>query len=281
MEVFPLPSINDTTYPRFRSTISNEELYKLYTPTFEEIEFANKRTKKEFPKLCFLVMLKSFQRLGYFVYIKDIPEVIVEHISKFLKIYYTKDNLENYDRSGSRRRHLTVIRSYLNIICDSKKIRRIVVKTAFEASKTKDHDADIINVVIEELIRKGCELPSFTTLVKASRKIRYRVYNSFYKYIYENIDEETMSKIDVLFEVNENTNFSKWFKLKSDVGKPTVNNLKEVIAYFEKIKNININPSILTKIPDSKFKHFVEEANTLDSTKMKELKPFKRYALAI
>jgi hypothetical protein len=55
-------------YPRFRSIISNEELYKLYTPTSDEIELANKNTKKNFPKLCFLAMFKSFQRLGYFIY---------------------------------------------------------------------------------------------------------------------------------------------------------------------------------------------------------------------
>jgi hypothetical protein len=51
MEGFFLPSICDTAYPRFRSTISNEELYKLYTPTSEEIDFANKHTKRDFPKL--------------------------------------------------------------------------------------------------------------------------------------------------------------------------------------------------------------------------------------
>jgi TnpA family transposase len=261
--------------------ISQDELYNLYTPTQTEIELANKATKNDIPKLCFLIMLKVFQRLGYFIYTKNVPEVITEHISKVLKIYYQKEDLINYNKSGTRRRHLNIIRNHLKVVYDNKKIRHLIVKTAFEASKTKDYDADIINVVIEELVRQRCELPAFSTLVRITRKIRYRIYSSFYKYVFENLDKKTIVAIDMLFKIDENTGFTEWNGLKSDIGRPTITNLKNIIEYFNKISNIGIEAAILKTIPDSKLKHFVEEAKTLDAAKMKELEPYKRYTIAV
>jgi TnpA family transposase len=274
-----VPAIYDTAYPRFKSNVSDEELYKIYTPTEDEIKIAKQNTQRDFPKLCFLVLLKSFQRLGYFVQIKDIPKIILEHISKSIKVDYNEKELKSYDTSGSKIRHINTIRKYLKITSDRKKIRHLIVKSAFEAAKTKDNDADIINVIIEELVQQKCELPAFSTLVRVSRKVRHNVYNSFYKYIYENLDKETLLKIDSLFKVDKDTGFSQWIALKSDVGKPSVNNLREILDYFERIKNININPAILTKIPDSKLKHFVDEAKTLDSSDMKKVELYKRYSI--
>ena len=274
-------TIKETVYPRFRNVISDEELYKLYTPSSEEISLAMQNTKKEIPKLCFLVMLKTFQRLGYFIFVKEVPEVILKHISKHLKISFKDDDIAKYDKSGTRKRHLLVIRDKFNVVYDSKKIRKLVVKTAFAASKTKDHDADIINVVIEELVRQSYELPGFSTLVRATRKVRARLYNSYYKLICYSLDEKTKLKIDSLFEVDKDTTSSKWIELKLDTGKPTVSNLKDMIQRFEQVQRMNIKLSVLKDLPDSKLKHFVDEAKSLDSWKMKELKTFKRYTLAV
>lgn len=75
-----LPSINETAYPRLKNVINKNELANIYTPTEAEIDFANKSARKDMPKLCLLVMLKTFQRLGYFIQIKDVPLQIIEHI---------------------------------------------------------------------------------------------------------------------------------------------------------------------------------------------------------
>ena len=39
-----MPSIQETAYPRFKSTLSPKELTAIYTPTLEELDFAEQVT---------------------------------------------------------------------------------------------------------------------------------------------------------------------------------------------------------------------------------------------
>jgi hypothetical protein len=62
-----MPSIQDTAYPRLRSQVSQRELAEIYTPTADELTLARRGAKGAVAQLGFLVLLKTFQRLGYFV----------------------------------------------------------------------------------------------------------------------------------------------------------------------------------------------------------------------
>ena len=81
-----MPAVHETAYPRLKTTISKKDLEDVYTPT--EIEMNLTRSvAKGFPSmLCLLSMLKTFQRLGYFIWIKDVPESILNHIWQFLEM---------------------------------------------------------------------------------------------------------------------------------------------------------------------------------------------------
>src|SRR3546814_1042683 len=83
--------------------------------------------------------------------------------------------LKAYDASGSRSRHLQKIRDFIGV-------RRFVDtdwswldQVAREAASTKQELEDIINVLIEELVRQKFELPGFTQLVRAARAARNAV----------------------------------------------------------------------------------------------------------
>lgn len=109
-----LPSINETAYPRLKNVINKNELANIYTPTEAEIDFANKSARKDMPKLCLLVMLKTFQRLGYFIQIKDVPLQIIEHIMNSANITIYNIQIDNYDGSNTKSNHIVAIRNYLN-----------------------------------------------------------------------------------------------------------------------------------------------------------------------
>ena len=68
-----MPTLADTAYPRLRASPDEAELTDAFTPAPDELAFAIKRTRQPWPRLALLVMLKTFQRLGHFVQLDDVP----------------------------------------------------------------------------------------------------------------------------------------------------------------------------------------------------------------
>ena len=60
-------SPTDTAYRLLPTSPSARELMDAYTPGFFELKFAEERTRQAAPRVGLLVLLKTFQQLGYFV----------------------------------------------------------------------------------------------------------------------------------------------------------------------------------------------------------------------
>jgi hypothetical protein len=73
-------SVDRTAYPGFGRVVSARELAEAFTPTEAEIEWARGRTQDEHHLLALVVWLKSYQRLGYFPKVEDVPVVVAEHV---------------------------------------------------------------------------------------------------------------------------------------------------------------------------------------------------------
>ncbi len=82
-----MPDVHETAYPRLKSSFSDKELYEFYTPSADDLALASEVTKGVGPKICFLILLKTFQRLGYFVFLQDVPKPIAEHISLLFGVH--------------------------------------------------------------------------------------------------------------------------------------------------------------------------------------------------
>ncbi|WP_286907905.1 DUF4158 domain-containing protein [Clostridium sp. UBA1652] len=148
-----MPEVHETVYPRFKSNISEKELNYIYTPTQEEIKFSQKVIHGENAKICFLIMLKSFLRLRYFVSPVNVPQTIIQHISKITNIVIPSWDIENYNKSGTRLMHVQVISEYLNIKPYGLDALHVFVKAIGTSARMKAEPCDLINVCIEELIR--------------------------------------------------------------------------------------------------------------------------------
>jgi hypothetical protein len=193
-----MPTVHETAYPRLKSSVSRRELIDLYTPTQTELELASQASKGEAARLGFLVLLKTFQRLGYFIALRDVPRGIVEHIGHDLGMLIVPDTLTEYDDSGTRRRHVKIVRRYLRVQSFDES-GQVVLSTAVRLAAARMEDlADIINVAIEELIRNSFELPGFTTLHKGAKRGRAEVNRALYRRVSDAIGAEGQSAIDTL-----------------------------------------------------------------------------------
>ena len=76
---------SDTAYPRFKTRLTHAELEQFYTPTEEELAFCASVTLLPSTRLGFVVLLKTFQRLGYFVLSSEVPEAVIKHIATATK----------------------------------------------------------------------------------------------------------------------------------------------------------------------------------------------------
>lgn len=68
--------IERTAYPRFGRVISPGELSEAFTPTADELSWARRRTQGEANMLALVVLLKCYQRLGYFPKLAEVPEPV-------------------------------------------------------------------------------------------------------------------------------------------------------------------------------------------------------------
>jgi TnpA family transposase len=274
-----MPGIQETAYPRLRSQPSPRELVEVYTPTDVEIALAKRVTKGEKARLGFLVLLKTFQRLGYFIPATEAAESIVAHIAEGAGLPAT--DLAGYDFSGTSRRHRQQIREHLRIGAYGREARRVMVETMTWAARTKDEPADLINAAIEELIRRRWELPVFNTLQRAALHVRAAVSRGYYREITFALSGEAVLQINRLFQTDAATRQSIWNDLRQDVGYASLSNFRDLVAYFQWLapEAAKVRSS-LAGAPDVKIKHFAAEARTLDAGRMLTLEPRKRYALA-
>src|SRR5262249_47964011 len=110
-----MPAVHETAYPRLKEAVTPTDLAEIYTPTAKEIALAISTSPRPEARLGFLVLLKTFQRLGYFVLVGDVPKPIVEHVARYLAADPCPEDLLSYDESGTRRRHIPIIRAFLNV----------------------------------------------------------------------------------------------------------------------------------------------------------------------
>ena len=154
-----MPSIHDTAYPRLKALGDPRDLAEVYTPPTPRSEtLAAELTRSPTASVCFLILLKTFQRLGYFVYVRG-PRLDCAAPGR------------PAGRRSSRPTSVPMMpRGYADAmcllserICMSNRViqdaQRALETVLRDAAQTKDDLADLINVGIEELIRQHRELP--------------------------------------------------------------------------------------------------------------------------
>lgn len=275
-----MSSLHETAYPRLRSTITEKELNEYYTPTPEELSLIESE-KKPILRFGFMLNLKLLQRLGYFVPLASAPPSIIAHVMDRIGIKrpLTLKQLKGYDRSGSRPRQQHILRDYLGIRSFASEDQPWLTDIAEKAAETKEMLADIINVMLEELVRNHYELPGFTVLKRIARSARNKVNEQCFRDICSDLANDAKQKIDELLNPSDGA-YGAWNTLKREPKKP---GNKEVRSYLQHVHWLQVLGESLpdVDVPVVKYRQFALEARALTAPEMARLKPNKRYALAV
>ena len=276
-----MSSIHETAYPRFKSEITPRELTNVYTPSQEEQAFARRQGRTLQGRLAVLVLVKTAQRLGYFVKLAEAPPSIVAHIATGLATRsLTKIEMRDFDLDSERQRLLEQVRRFLGIQAVTGATTGVIESAAREAAQTKHEMADIINVVIEQLVRQRFELPGFSTLLRTARRIRAQVNDASFSLLSAALSPALKHEIDDLFLVNAGIT-SGWLKLKREPKKPTNPEVRTYLEHLAWLKAWVARLPAIDHIAAPKFHQYVLEARALDAASIKATKPAKRYALAV
>jgi len=121
-------------------------------------------------------------------------------------------------------------------------------------------------------------------LERLARATRVLVNTRLYEQVSNDINDESKIFLDTLFDtsVAPDTASSGWDFLKQGMKNPSTNNVKAFVSDLDQLKAWREKaPATINTIPAHRLEQFVDEAMALDSADMKNLKPVKRYALAV
>ena len=274
-----MPSASDTAYPRLKANPADKELVEVYTPTENELAFARKRTNQPVQRVGLLLLLKAFQRLGYFVSFADIPDAIVRHIASCVGLPEVPQTMHTYDLGTSRDRHKALVREYLGITPYGKEARTVIIQTCFRAARIREDLPDIINMAIEELIRLRYELPAFSTLLRIARTTRYSQNRAFQDRIFSSLDADARQKLQSLLRREDGETRSAWDRIKREPSRATVLQFKEALAHLCWLQQLNVAATAYADIPEVKIRQFAAEARSLDLTSLSDMPERKRFTL--
>ena len=272
--------IDRTAYPRFKQFPDAKELAELYTTTPEEIKLAKSKTKSHEGFLSFIIMLKSFQRLGYFPHPELVPIAVRRHLRSCLNLHsWVKAIPRDRQRYSSQK----TIRDYLKVKQYDKAGQRLIAALVAEATEVKDHPADLINVAIEELVKERYELPAFSTLDRLIRHIRSMVNNRLFALCSEGLSINEQIYLDQLLvvtnnEVDENATLNL---LKSPPKSAKLSAIKLLQNKFDILMTFGDAKRLLQSIAITKVRHFAAQARALDISEFQDINLPKRRTLLL
>ncbi|PZO08234.1 MAG: hypothetical protein DCF25_22435 [Leptolyngbya foveolarum] len=190
-----MTALNRTAYPYFKQSPSPRELAELYTPTADELDLAERRVRSVPNRLSFLVLLKSFQRLGYFPKDEVIPAPVTSHLREQLGL---DADVSASAPGASRRRYYQVIRDYLQVKPYDSSAEQVATTAIEAAVSVMDHPSDLINVAVERLIKGSYELPAFGTLERLAKHLRVLSHTELYRQISSQLNQAERDYLDGL-----------------------------------------------------------------------------------
>ncbi|CAG9243406.1 Tn3 family transposase [Paraburkholderia caribensis] len=276
-----MSTVHETIYPVLPAEPGTAELKAAFTPTAAEIRFVRRQSRQEATAMLIMVQLKLLQRLGYFPMLSDVPPVIIDHIRTAMRARaLPRTAIARYDISGTRIRHQKLLRAWLDIQPFDADETAWLADLASGEARTKVELPDIINVLVEELVRRRYELPPLSTLQRIATQARNDLNETIWTTISGALDAAMIERIDGVLVIKAGK--SGWDDLKQEPKRPAARAIASFLKHINGIRKLAEGlpapPAILSV---SKRAQLVTEARALNVAELRSLKVAKRHALAV
>ena len=273
-----MTAINRTAYPYFKPIPSLEELAELYTPTAAELALAHSKVRLAPSRLSFLVLLKSFQRLGYFPHPEVIPDAIITHIRSFLNL---EDSISAIAPEASRYRYYRLVRQYLKVKPYSSVAKQVAAKAIEAAVGVMDHPTDLINVAVETLVKESYELPAFSTLERLAKHLRALNHAELYRQVSSQLNQSERDYLDGLIARPDAEVKALLNRLKAAPKSEKLTHLVQLQQTFDELMSFGNAERLLKDINLLKRGHLAAYAKTLDIAEFRDINVAKRRTLLL
>lgn len=275
-----MASIERTAYPRFPRVLTLKDVQTSFTPRQDEIEWATKFARGTDSRLALLVLLKCFLFLRHFPPVESIPEDIVEHVSASLGMAPIRTI--SYANPTALYRHHKVIRDLLGVepYTDAQ-TRPLAVTLALKAAAVVETRVDIINCVIEDLIRQGHELPVFRTLDDIAEQVHADAQTALHVQIEDQLSDAQRRWLDKLLVTDLPLRRTLYNQLKQSAKKTSRQHLDMLLDQVRWLDGLPACDDLLSTVPAIKLKHMAERAAVLDAGDLKDFTAPKRHALIL
>ncbi|MGI5157160.1 DUF4158 domain-containing protein [Microbispora sp. CA-102843] len=150
-----------------------------------------------------MVLLKCYQRLGYFPKPAEVPAVVVRHVRGRLEPAEAVEAVHESNRTLWR--HRDFVRTRLGVKYAPAKVRGVAEAAIREAVQSKDNPADLINVALDDLVRRSRGLPGYTTLDAMTASIRTEANGGMSSAVAARPDRMQRARLERLLRVDPAT----------------------------------------------------------------------------
>ena len=150
---------------------------------------------------------------------------------------------------------------------------------AFDIAQTKESVIDIVNAMIELLLKESYELPAFSTLDRLGYEARSAANNLHISRIYEALSKASISVLESILTESDDSGITLWHKLKEEPKKPTITAFTRFYQHSQWVRGVadTVGPPI--ELPEAKRNQLVMEAKAYTRDRMSSMQRKKRFAL--
>lgn len=197
------------------------------------------------------ILLKTFQRLGYFPAVDALPPRLINHLAGVMGISPIERRLQPYDISGDRWRHLPLMRTHLQSTAFSDGGRRVLVGAVLEAARSTDILAAMINVGIDALVQARDALPACSPLRRAAQQARAQVHQRDYQPVYGALNDVQRLAMTRLLTRDDQEVTRPWQRLQREPRPPTITRIREPITPGQWLQSLNTARQAVDDIPET------------------------------